>query len=810
MRIFLLSLIWLALTIAGLSRLSFDVDIASLLPPDLPEAQGIRKLYDHFSREDELIAVLTAADAEIARNAAESLGNRLGEKTDLAAGVVWHLPFEENPELAADLLAWLWLNGSPEALAELESRISPEEIGATLEAALEDLASGFLDESTLLRSYDPLGFTDLPGGLRASAGIADDDRLFASEDGKTRLIYLRAPKADFAGYRETASWISEVRAEINAWREAESITSENVEIAFTGEPAFVAEISTAMERDMKTSAIATTLLIALLFWLWYRRLRPLLWLMLMLGLIFSGTFAVGGLVFGELTAMSIGFAAILLGLAVDYGVVLFRERNEAPGDPSALRRRIGPSILWAAATTATVFATLNLASLPGIAELGSLVAIGTVIGAGVMLGLFAPVAATDAKAHPAEKSGVTETTRSVSPLPAYAFTAILTIAGLGTLLTLGLPGLKRDAKPFQLRESESYEALEKMESALSGHADAALPPSLPVVVSGVSWEELHGRIAAAETRLSEAQDSGNVRQFLLPSTLIPQPTNQAANRERVSAITAQTDRLTEAILGVGFSDEATALTRSVSEAWTRLSQSEPLSAGDETWVLPESDLGRWLLGRAISHTETGAFAAAGTLDPANLETDAAGRLAWLDPINGDGIQVTGWDVLNPALQSLVAQDFRRVFLPMGLILTAMLALVFRDWRDLLIALGTLGFSGLILATLSRWVPGIEWNTFNMAALPILFGTGLDYAIHMIFALRRSRGELAPVRCGISQALLFCGSSTAIGFGSLAFAASEGLSSLGLVCGLGILLNMVAAIWLLPHWWRGLHRKSIAA
>lgn len=795
MRATVLFLIWLVLTFFGLSRLSFNVEISALLPPDLPEAQGIRELYHHFSRDNELILTLNAPDAAAAEAAARALAERLAGRGDLVRAAIWRLPFEERPDLAADLLAWLWLNTEPAAVVALAESLAPAAIDATLADTLDELTSGFLDEATMMRAYDPLGFARLPGGLRESAGIGSGDELFASADGAYRVIYLEAPDREFESYHEVAKWIAGLREEIAAWQRENNA---EVEIALTGEPAFVAEISTAMERDMKGSAIGTAILIALLFWAWFRRLRPLLWLLLMLGLIFSGTFAVGGLIFGELSAMSIGFAAILLGLAVDYGVVLFRERHEARGDARALRRIIGPGILWAAATTGAVFATLNLASLPGIAELGTLVAVGTVIGAGVMLILFAPVAARDAMSMPRTVTPTDEA--APSGTAALVFTGLTIAAGLLSLALLGPPGLARGAKPFQLRDGESFTALEALEARL-GAEEGGSP--LPVVITAENWERLHDRLAETAAKLESARDAGSVRDFLLPTSLVPHPEHQSANREPLAALAAERDRLIAATRGAGFSEEATFLIGELADSWATL-----LAQNDAPWVPPASDLGRWLAGRAVSDDGGGKVAAIGRISPVSLTTDVEGHLIWAADINDHAVHVTGWEVLDPALQALVAGDFRRVFLPMGLILTLMLALVFRDIRDLLLALGTLAFSGLALLTLSRWLPAVEWNTFNIAALPILFGTGLDHAIHMIFALRRSGGALAPVRRGISQALLFCGLSTGVGFGSLAFASSEGLSSLGLVCALGIMLNMLAAIWLLPHWWRWTHRRLL--
>ena len=343
-------------------------------------------------------------------------------------------------------------------------------------------------------------------------------------------------------------------------------------------------------------------------------------------------------------------------------------------------------------------------------------------------------------------------------------------------------------------------------NGLGGDRENA-PPPLPIVLTANRWSGLVDRVDEARQRLDATVKAGDIANYLLPTTLIPNPTHQAANLDRIRRLAGERDRFVAEILAAGFTEEATALTRSITDSWGKLANATPQTGSGENWAMPQSDFGRWLIGRAVSSSDSGAtFAAIGSVQPNHLKTDLEGHLLWAENVNDDGIQITGWEVLNPALESLVARDFRRVFLPMGVILTLMLVVVFRHLGDLLLALGTLAFSGLALVTLSRWIPAIEWNTFNLAALPILFGTGLDYAIHMIFALRRSNGELAPVRRGISQALLFCGFSTAIGFGSLAFAASEGLATLGLVCAIGILLNMLAAIWLLPHWWRWSRRR----
>ena len=159
--------------------------------------------------------------------------------------------------------------------------------------------------------------------------------------------------------------------------------------------------------------------------------------------------------------------------------------------------------------------------------------------------------------------------------------------------------------------------------------------------------------------------------------------------------------------------------------------------------------------------------------------------------------------LGTALNERIREDLWRIFLPMLALLVLVLALVYRSWRDLVLTLLALVFGGAVLVILTVWTP-LSWNSFNVCGVLLLFGTGLDFSIHMLFALRRSGGNLVEVRRGMGKAVAFCGLSSAIGFGSLATASAQGLSSLGVVCAAGILVNTFVAVVLLPSWYRVLH------
>ena len=144
----------------------------------------------------------------------------------------------------------------------------------------------------------------------------------------------------------------------------------------TGEPAFSSEIGVAMEYDLSGSISITLGLIGILFWWMQRRFSLLLGLVGVLVIVFAVALGIAGWLYGELSIMALSSIEILIGLAVDYGLVICQEAKVAGHDRKALLKSCGKPVAFGALTTTVVFLALNLGGLPGMAQLGSIVAIG--------------------------------------------------------------------------------------------------------------------------------------------------------------------------------------------------------------------------------------------------------------------------------------------------------------------------------------------------------------------------------------------------------------------------------------------------
>ncbi|PYM13087.1 MAG: hypothetical protein DME18_09810, partial [Verrucomicrobia bacterium] len=448
----------------GLARLRFDVEVLNLLPGDAPAVRGLKIYQQNFANARELILTVRVADSETAENTARAIADRLRLETNLVAGVLWQPPWLEQPAQAAELIAYLWLNQPPAVFAQLTSRLAPTNLNSLLASARDELATSMSPGDLAQLSYDPFGLTRLAEGASGSTtGFGEDQAMFASVDGTFRLLFVKA-RRELTTYRECMRWLEAVKRAVDEVVRPAQQTPAGVAIGYTGRPAFVAEIAGGMERDVTMSVGGTSLIIAALFWLAHRRWKPMLWLLTLLALILAGTLSLGGLIFGAVNVVSMGFAAILLGLAVDYAVVHYQEALAHPDlSVPEIRCAIAPSIFWAAVTTIAAFLVLNFGGLPGLAQLGSLVGVGVGLSALVMIFAFLPPLFPE-RARPRPNRADTGRSRDVKPAaPVRPFFVRSVFVGTGLLvvsasfaLCSGLPRMDPTANALRPRTSQAY------------------------------------------------------------------------------------------------------------------------------------------------------------------------------------------------------------------------------------------------------------------------------------------------------------------------------------------------------------------
>ena len=813
---------WALLLVAvglGLARLRFDVDILDLLPPDEPTVQGLKLYQRHFTNARELVITVRAPDAGQAERLAGELAARLRKQTNLVEEVTWQPPWMEHPEQLGELLGWLWFNQPPADFSALTNRLAPGHLQPVLDETRELLATSMSPMDLTRRSFDPFNLLTMPA-LTNISGISMDqgNQMFASTDGKYRLLYLQSA-VDLTSYRACESWLKTIHAVVADLQTGPAKEDwKDVTIRYTGRPVFVEEIATSMQRDMSHSVGATSIIIAILFWLTHRRWKPMLWLLALLMLILGATLALGGLVLGTISVVALGFAAVLLGLAVDYAVVHYQEALAYPQmTVPEIRRAIAPSILWAAITTMSAFLVLNLGGLPGLGQLGSLVAIGIGVSALVMVMIYLPPlfperrkprpnqapfrwwnyfiapSSCDAPSQQGARDAlVVQTVRRRGVATTFLLTGLIFFSACA-VLCFQRPGLDRSANALQPAHGEAQTTLDEMTVELG------LPPQpLWLIVPGRDEAEVFQRLTNAEVFLNGAVTNHLIDRYLLPDTLWPRAGFQDVNRATAAILGEKGPLLRDATLNAGFNTNAMVLTEELVRTWSRAGESKSV-------IWPTNHVSQWLLKRFVARASN-EILVMGLIYPATNKVDAAELTALSRQLAQNNALLSGWELLGSATLKRVQSRMWEVVTPMVVLVLLSLWFAFRRATEILLGVAVLCLSGLCLLAIMA-LAGWTWNLMNLMALPLILGTGVDYTLFIQLALRRHGGDLVAVRRSVGRALMLCGGTAVAGFGSLAFSGNLGMASLGKVCAVGIGANMLISVFLLPAWWRWFSPKS---
>jgi len=791
------------LFIFGFARLHFDVEVLDLLPSNNRAVEGLKLYQQRFSNARELIITVQANAPEQTEAAARSIAEQLRQQTNLVTSVTWQPPWLENPGQTAELIGYLWLNQPPAQFDELTNRLAPGNLPTALANARDELAGSMSPGDIARLSYDPLRLTQLPeSAANAAPNFAQGGDLFGSRDGKFRIIFVEA-NTPLATYKECYAWLQNIKAGVEKARVA-SHFSPDVNVQYTGRPAFVSEIARGMEHDITISVGGTSVIIAILFWLAHRRLKPMLWLLTLLALILAGTLALGGLIYGNINVVSMGFAAILLGLAVDYAVVHYQEALAHPElSVPEIRSAIAPSIFWAATTTICAFLVLNFGGLPGLGQLGTLVGVGVALSAFIMIFAYLPPLFPDRRKP--RPSGVSKTgngahgvTRPAMPRnsPAvFAGTAAIVLFSIAVLL-FGIPKMDSTANALRPRDSKAYAALDTIQHQLGQKQEP-----LWLLLAGSNESEVAKKLDAAKPILDLAVTNHVLTGYTLASAIWPRPDFQNANRAATLKLLAQREVIRSAVLTNGFTETAFGLANGIFDTWQHAVETRGVF-----W--PTNDLDRWIFEKLVARTPTN-FYALGFLypGPTNAEAGITGLQQQLEPESESGVWLSGWQLLGRAILGSVMKNLWKLVVPMVGLVFLSLWLAFRRPLEILLSLAILMLSGLFLLAVMR-LTGWSWNLLNLMGLPLILGTGVDYSIFMQLALRRYHGDLRVAHQAVGRALLLCGGTAAAGFGALTFSSNAGMASLGQVCAVGIAGNMLISVFLLPTWWAALTNKKI--
>lgn len=490
----------------------------------------------------------------------------------------------------------------------------------------------------------------------------------------------------------------------------------------------------------------------------------------------------GGVALGPLSPLAVSGAAILMGLGVDFcihHVDRYREERRTYSHVDAIvrtHRRTGPGLLLGMVTTVGAFLSFATASFPGAGSFGLLLSFGLISAfvvalhaLPVLLGLVRD-----------KVSGERERTdwRRVQPLLLGRAGAILgglaiaaALAGWGGTMA---GGLRFDADPSFLRPGP--DRFVNRVAALEEELGAS-PLGLKVLVE--DGTELNPIGAGIERLLT----AGEVARVAGPLAEVAGPRLTRA-REEFRIATRDWRRAAEADLeSAGFRVAPFGASLDDLERTLRLPTAPP--EPDVEWegnryrtltVFPPHAFRRPEDRRAfrgsVLEALGGSEAAAG--ETGLLTVDAAGLSDFLGP--------------------MLARDLWRALVIAAVVIAVLVLLALRSLQERLAAVApVLVGLGLTLGVLVLWQ--FPLHPGNLLALPLILGLGIDDGLHMVLRARDD-GERALATTG--RSIWRTTLTTALGFGSLVFARSPAIASMGVLAAVGALACFLATLVLTPR------------
>jgi predicted exporter len=607
------------------------------------------------------------------------------------------------------------------------------------------------------------GLADPPGALRDLARHwiggteihSEDGVWFATDRDRAVLVArTRAGGLDIAGQEDADAAL---RAAFAAARPG------SARLLVTGPAVFSREAANGIRDDVRLLSVVSVVLIATLL-LWRFR-SPLVIATIAVPIVLSMAVAALAvqLLFGFVHAIAFGFGMTMLGVTVDYPVLLIghRKQNEAA---AGTLRRIGRTFNLAVTTAALGLTGMAFSGFPGIAQLGSFSAVGLLTAAAATRWILPPliVAADLAPVSAGDPARLLQ----IEQMRRWRALGAIPIALALGVLVWHPPRLQRDLASLtpvpqaaldldaQLRKEVGAPDVGQVAVLRGSSADDVLQQeerALPEIDSLISEHAIGGADLAAR---------------LMPSV--------ATQRARIAALPDDATlraRIAEAQNGLPFRADAfaafagdVAASRQMAPVTLSDIANPEIAARLQPLLFRRDD--RWF----------GLVVPRGVTDPERLRR-GVGKIP-------GALFVDVARETNAIVAAYTTQALRLITYGASAALLALMVAL-RNVEQIARIVLSLAAAGLVTVAVLQ-ASGTEFSMIHVVALQFAAGVGLDYAL--FFARRQLDGE---ERARTLRTLITCNAMTLLTFGLLAFCRTPLLREIGQTVAIGAIAAFVS-------------------
>lgn len=751
-----------------------ESDVTRLIPLHGEKTSLYFKTMEKFGSMEDLYVIFSAPDIRSRFPEIDKIGSQI-ESTRLVKKIEWKITNSKKEFLKNVFSKKAALFLEQNEIDELISRLTESGIKKELNKTKQRLS--LPGGQGMLAKFDPLNFTEI-----FSAHVKFSDMPFDMSSG-----YYLTPDAGSVIMRITPEGSPrDVAFSKNLIQNINSIIKENsspdLKADITGHHAIVLHEASVMKSEIIKNIVSSLAAIILIFLFFFRSVKVFFYAILPVAASITATMGLMVIIFGSLTEVAGAFAALLIGLGVDLGVVLYvRYISDISGGiahEDALKQSI--KYTWAGITagvltTAFTFYPMFFSSFRGIRELG------IITGTGIILTWIFLFAILPLVIRPVKIIGhqlfITKLMRASYsyPLIIIAITVFIT-----AVLIPFVPSVKLQGNIAELGTSDNpyratLEDLQKKYIKENGF-----------IITGyaATTEEAADISNSVTTALR-----GNVGSIFSLNDLLPPASRQQENINKLKSVNSDNvvkifkQNARELGFNVSMFDEYLMNLKKL------LSNRDAIQISDLT---PMSDV----LDKLIRKDNEGyKFLITGNLrkdvSPSAIG-DIIAQIKSENPLLGrSGLSYTGPSYVREELLNLLKRDIIIITL-IGLMLVNII--LFLDFRRLFYV-----FLCQVPVFISIiWVLGIMGifkiglNFMNATMFVMLFGIGTDYTIHLLHRYNQGK-DIEAISRQTGRAVIVAGLTTVAGFGSLAFSSYRGLASMGLVAGLGVMFCLILSL-----------------
>jgi len=761
--VFFVVLLLITLSIWSIYRAEFGSDITRLIPSDAKRTSLYFELLKDFGGMEKLYIVVRG-DIDLHLEDIDKIGNEL-ISTGLFKGVEWKISNELKEFTKESLLKKMPLYLPKTELEEFLYKLSQNGIEEELTRTRARL--GLPGGGIALK--DPLNiFAPLSGIIRAPGVDFDiESGYFISKDRKL-LIMTATPIVSPRDISGTERMLRAVQKIVNTHKD-------RLSIEITGSHAITHYEASVMKKEIILNILGSFIGVTIIFFIAFKGLRGFGFSIAPVFISIIITTGIMSALWHTITEVSGAFGAMLIGLGIDLGIVLYVRYMISPKDSpeSALKDAImgtGRGITFGVLTTAATFLPMGFSSFKGIREVGLLTGVGILITWIFVFVLSPMILKGKSKRVMPEFKGIRWLFGFSYRRPLVILICVVLIVG-GISIFIPKIQVEGDITRLGAKRNPAREAFEELSEKYLRHHNIFL-------------------IGSARTPDEASEISYKVKDSLKDSfglsDLLPPISMQRQNIEAISKIDINRFERDFKKISIKLGFEPNIFDAYVGAIKDMLRNKDVI-----LYKEIKEDIIKNVLKKDGSSYR---FLITGSTD-STIDEETLRRL---------GIEATGPALVREELLGLLWKDSIKLTLIGFLLVNILLFLAFRNiWLVVLSEmpvflsfLVVLGFMGAL---------GITINFMNVIVFVMLFGIGTDYSIHLIHRYKRGE-DIGLMASDTGSAVLLAGLTTFVGFGSMGFSSYRGLSSLGVVTSLGVLTCVILTITILPTFFR-LYEKT---